>query len=64
MLKQLRKELKLKGCESMTDTEITMNVARELYSQIMKELKEKGFTEEVLNAINTLLEICRFVRYC
>lgn len=53
-----------KGGESMTDTEITMNVARELYSQIMKELKEKGFTEEVLNAINTLLEICRFVRYC
>ena len=47
----------------MTDTEMTINVACELYLQIMKELKEKGFTEEVLNAINTLLEICKFVRY-
>lgn len=48
----------------MKDTEMTINIASELYSQIMKELKEKGFTEEVLNAIKTLLEMFKFVRYC
>ena len=47
----------------MKDTEMTIKVASELYSQIMKELKEKGFTEEVLNAIKTLLEMFKFVRY-
>ena len=35
----------------MKDTEMTINIAAELYLQIIKELKEKSFTEEVLNAI-------------
>ncbi len=48
----------------MKDTEMTINIAAELYLQIIKELKEKGFTEEVLNAIKTLLEMFKFVRYC
>lgn len=47
----------------MKDTEMTIKIASKLYSQIMKELKEKGFTEEVLNAIKTLLEMFKFVRY-
>ena len=47
----------------MQDTEMTIKIASKLYSQIVKELKEKGFTEEVLNAIKTLLEMFKFVRY-
>ena len=33
----------------------------DLYSRISKELKEKGLTEEVLKAINTLMELMNFV---
>lgn len=47
----------------MTDREMAMKVASELYPQIIKELKEKGFSEEVSNAINTLLELFKFVNY-
>lgn len=47
----------------MTDREMAMKIASELYKQVIKELKEKGFTEEVSNAINTLLELFKFVSY-
>lgn len=33
----------------------------DLYSRISKELEEKGLTEEVLKAINTLMELMNFV---
>lgn len=33
----------------------------DLYSRISKELEEKGLTEEVLKAINTLMELMKFV---
>ena len=32
----------------------------DLYSRISKELEEKGLTEEVLKAINTLMELMNF----
>lgn len=41
----------------MTNKEMLVNVALELYSQITKELKEKGLTQEVLNAINILTNL-------
>lgn len=47
----------------MTDREMAMKIASKLYQQVIKELKEKGFTEEVSNAINTLLELFKFVSY-
>lgn len=47
----------------MTEKEMLVDVALELYLQITKNLKEKGLTEEVLNAINTLLELFKFVSY-
>lgn len=47
----------------MTEKEMLVNVALELYSQINKNLKEKGLTEEVLNSINTLLKIFEFDHY-
>lgn len=47
----------------MTEKEMLVNVALELYSQINKNLKEKGLTEEVLNSINTLLKIFEFGHY-
>lgn len=33
----------------------------DLYSRISKELEEKGLTEEVLKAINTLMELMNLV---
>lgn len=48
----------------MTEKEMLVNMALELYSQITENLKEKGLTEEVLNAINILLKIFDFGRYC
>lgn len=33
----------------------------DLYSRISKELEEKGLTEEVLKAINTLMELMNFI---
>lgn len=48
----------------MTEKEMLVDVALELYSQITKNLKEKGLTEEVLNAIHTLLKIIEFGHYC
>lgn len=48
----------------MTEKEMLEEVAVELYSQITKNLKEKGLTEEVLNAINTLLKTIEFGYYC
>ena len=35
----------------MTDREMLVNLGSELYSQITESLKEKGLTEEALNAI-------------
>lgn len=33
----------------------------DLYSRISKELEEKDLTEEVLKAINTLMELMNFI---
>lgn len=42
---------------SDSDREQLGNLAFELYTQISKELKEKGLTEEILNAVNTLTKL-------
>lgn len=47
----------------MTNKEMLGNVVLELYSQIMKELKEKGLTEEVLNAIKILTDLLTNMYY-
>ena len=60
-LKQLRKELKLKGGESMLTKEMFDKLVFNLYSKISKELEEKGLTEEVLKAINTLIALMELV---
>ena len=60
-LKQLRKELKLKGGESMLTKEMFDKLVFNLYSRISKELEEKGLTEEVLKAINTLMALMELV---
>ena len=52
-----------KGGESMTNKEMLGNVVLELYSQITKELKEKGLTEEVLNAIKILTDLLTNMYY-
>lgn len=41
----------------MSNNEVIGKLAVELYSKISTELKEKGLTEEVLNAINTLINL-------
>ena len=46
-----------KGGESMSNSEVIGKLAVELYSKISTELREKGLTEEVLNAINTLINL-------
>ena len=46
-----------KGGDSMSTSEVIGKLAVELYSKISAELKEKGLTEEVLNAINTLINL-------
>ena len=60
-LKQLLKELKLKGGESMLTKEMFDKLVFNLYSRISKELEEKGLTEEVLKAINTLMALMELV---
>ena len=52
-----------KGGESMTSKEMLGNVVLELYSQITKELKEKGLTKEVLDAINILTNLLTNMYY-
>lgn len=52
-----------KGGESMTSKEMLGNVVLELYSQITKKLKEKGLTEEVLNAIKILTDLLTNMYY-
>lgn len=47
----------------MTNKEMLANVVSELYSQITKELKEKGLTQEVLNAINILTDLLTNMYY-
>lgn len=47
----------------MTDREMAMKIASKLYTQIIKELKEKGFTEEILNAVNTLTNLLKVLYY-
>ena len=47
----------------MTNKEMLGNVVLELYSQITKELKEKGLTEEVLNAIKILTDLLTNMYY-
>lgn len=45
----------------MSNQEILSELIWELYAQIIKELKEKGLTEEVVNAIKvftTLFNYC------
>ena len=47
----------------MTSKEMLGNVVLELYSQITKKLKEKGLTEEVLNAIKILTDLLTNMYY-
>ena len=47
----------------MSDKETLGNLAFELHQQIIKELKEKGLTEEVLNAVNTLTNLLKVLYY-
>ena len=47
----------------MTNKEMLGNVVLELYSQITKTLKEKGLTQEVLNAINILKDLLTNMYY-
>lgn len=48
---------------SDSDREQLGNLAFELYTQISKELKEKGLTEEVLNAVNILTNLLTNMYY-
>ena len=47
----------------MSDKETLGKLALDLYLQISKELKEKGLTEEILNAVNTLTNLLKVLYY-